>query len=153
MGEGCDETGPVSNKKLRHYLRQFDSRFAKDIIFVMRMAETIQRHETLREASIRAVPGENGKFKELCDLANSPDFAKILQSAVDDPTSSAAKKLTSKLEHLVHLGQRNVRWSAAQRKALIAEIYAYVNYFGTCLHSSSPFFSSSAYVVTVESMN
>jgi hypothetical protein len=96
----------------------------------MDTAEIIQRHETIRQAKAKAIPGKNGTFVEICKLANEAGFTAMLQRSVQDPHSKEALKLNSKLENLVSLGSSKVRWSAAQRKALVSQIYAYTNFFG-----------------------
>jgi hypothetical protein len=131
LGEGMPCKGTPSPRLVCHWFRQWRQDFAKDIVFVLSTGEQIVRHETIRHAKAKAIPGKNGNFAEICTLANSPGFQDMLQRAVDHPTTKEARALNSKLENLVTLGSSRVRWSAAQRKALISTIYSYTNFFGT----------------------
>lgn len=96
----------------------------------MDTAEQIQRHETIRQAKAKAIPGKDGTFSGICKLLNDKEFVNVVNRSVQNPKSKEVRQLIAKLENLVCLGSNKVRWSAAQRKSLISNIYAYTNFFG-----------------------
>ena len=92
LGQGQPTGGSVQSKLARHWLLQFDGRFARSMPLLFALFNQLQRHAACRKTALRVKGGATGVGK-FVELANDATFRERLERAVAQPKSADARSI------------------------------------------------------------
>ena len=130
LGGGWLSRGSQPRAIVRHILLQGDARAARDADFVLLLTNQKVRHTGAGSVNsrMRSNPASYQAYREVVD---KPDFEELSEQAKADPSGPAGKLLQQKVLPFLHLCEKAVPWSSAERKACISDLWALARRYGT----------------------
>ena len=131
VGQGLEtcKGGSVGNQLIRKLLLHHDRIYAQTPDFMFLLFNQLIRHTAARSLGIK-VKNNLESFQTVTDLIIDPDFDQKLDRALKQPDGPDAKQLLNSFKpHLVSNGS-NIPFSASQRSQCLAQLVAYVRFFG-----------------------
>ena len=111
LGEGLQRTrGSFNSREMHHLLLQHDKRFAHCSAFVFAAFNQMQRHDAIRQVSIR-VKNNHYAMTAFDEMVNDLSFTERIAQAIAHPLSTDSKQLCSKVMEIARITGSNVRYS------------------------------------------
>lgn len=130
LGEGVQRSkGTFNKREIQHLLLQHSNRFAKCAAFVFVAFNQMQRHDVIRQVSIR-VKNNHHDMTAFDALVNDPTFVDRINDAIANPESENTKQLCSTVMGITRITGANVRYSAMERRSELSKMLAMMYYSG-----------------------
>ena len=130
LGGGWLSRGSQPRATVRHILLQGDARAARDVDFVLLLTNQKVRHTGAGAVNSR-MRSSPAAYKAYRDVVDNPGFTELSEAAKASPSGPEGKLLQQKVLPFLHLCEKAVAWSSAERKSCISDLWALARRYGT----------------------